>query len=265
MASNGEVVERWLAVIEGRASRLIGGRSNSVMASGNTVYSYGRHFPMAVAMDSPTLGRWYLLNGDRYSVTTSGHQSMVRGALTGRTTMIVPFTALNAAGIVRESIEPVEITEDTWETRIRQSHDLKDVPRHLRTYVEPFPCPGEDTCEDARAIRTRYGYTYSHHGSTVRDKQRDADGLYRWEVSEHRLGASVFRATWRVERPSRRTCRGPFDIQGWDDTRVCRHGSRTEHRPNVTDEGTDTFLSGFDEQERPPLYFLAQLPREAVA
>ncbi len=40
------------------------------------VYSYGRHFPMAVYVD----GRW-IVNSDRYSVTTTRHQGYVRQAV----------------------------------------------------------------------------------------------------------------------------------------------------------------------------------------
>ena len=45
-----------------------------------TVYSYGAHFPLA-AYDFDTK-IWYL-NTDKYSATTSKHQSIVRQALQG--------------------------------------------------------------------------------------------------------------------------------------------------------------------------------------
>lgn len=40
------------------------------------VYSYGRHFPMAVFKN----GNWYV-NEDKYSRTTTAHQSYVRQAI----------------------------------------------------------------------------------------------------------------------------------------------------------------------------------------
>ena len=46
------------------------------------VYSYGQHFPIAVYnLDS---SMWYI-NTDKYSITTSRHQSIVRQALIGET------------------------------------------------------------------------------------------------------------------------------------------------------------------------------------
>jgi len=44
----------------------------SVFARGNTLYSYGMHFPLAVRKDNGI----YLLNGDKYSVSTSKHQNI---------------------------------------------------------------------------------------------------------------------------------------------------------------------------------------------
>lgn len=43
---------------------------NNVITDGNTIYSYGRHFPMA-SRHSDHIA----VNTDRYSVTTSKHQS----------------------------------------------------------------------------------------------------------------------------------------------------------------------------------------------
>ena len=43
---------------------------------GDTLYSYGYHFPLAKRVEG---GFW--VNPDRYSVTTSKQQGMVRGAI----------------------------------------------------------------------------------------------------------------------------------------------------------------------------------------
>jgi hypothetical protein len=255
MASNADVIERWSEVVTGRATRHLKGRS--VIADGNTVYSYGRHFPMAEAYRTRAGELWVLVNGDRYSVTTSGHQSMVRGqvARMGVPSIIVPFAALEAAGIIRSTIELLEVTPDANLEHHHQSRNLADVPKRERTYW------------------TQDGADW--HEVTV---EPDADGFYRWTRYEHRLGEAVFSAEFRRRRESARRCLGPFDGQvtrvtrSWsrDDrtdqwARVCRHGMVREHRPQVIDQGRATCLSGFDHQEKPPLYFLAQLPREAVA
>jgi hypothetical protein len=48
----------------------------SLFIEGDTLYSYGYHFPLAKRQEG---GFW--VNPDRYSVTTSKQQGMVRGAI----------------------------------------------------------------------------------------------------------------------------------------------------------------------------------------
>jgi hypothetical protein len=61
--------------------------SSSIFFEGKTIYSYGRHFPMAEFHDD-----CILINSDRYSVTTGKHQSLVRQAIYGhnKTIFTVP-------------------------------------------------------------------------------------------------------------------------------------------------------------------------------
>lgn len=55
-----------------------GNNSNrSLFIEGDTIYSYGYHFPLARRNADGT----FWVNPDKYSVTTSKHQSMVRGAI----------------------------------------------------------------------------------------------------------------------------------------------------------------------------------------
>lgn len=58
------------------------GRSHSgnLFFEGPTLYSYGRHFPVGVAMRPG----FYVINADRYSVSTGRHQSYARSATHGR-------------------------------------------------------------------------------------------------------------------------------------------------------------------------------------
>lgn len=56
-----------------------GGRT--VFFEGAALYSYGYHFPMACFLVGKDGGRGVVLNNDRYSVTTSKHQSITRGAI----------------------------------------------------------------------------------------------------------------------------------------------------------------------------------------
>lgn len=47
---------------------------------GNTIYSYGKHFPIAIRLWDGYAFK-YIWNSDKYSVTTSRHQSLVLNAI----------------------------------------------------------------------------------------------------------------------------------------------------------------------------------------
>jgi hypothetical protein len=100
--------------------------------NGDTLYSYGSHFILALK----TKQGKYLLNGDTYSVTTSGHQSEVRNYAPGNSP-IIPFSALyamiqqrtkNLTGYYDRdkelmNINILDITEDTWTIETRTDKD----------------------------------------------------------------------------------------------------------------------------------------------
>lgn len=162
MTTNSQVIDRYAAAAPDGA--MLRPRSNNVYVSddGRTIYSYGSHFPMAHIMpdgDSPR--GWWLVNGDSYSPTTNGHQSSLRGALakTHLPMLIVPFSALERAGISQDTIKPVQIMPDEFET-VWHSEDKPD---------------------------GTYAYDY-------RDMP---DGSRQWASRVHHLGASVFTATYR--------------------------------------------------------------------
>lgn len=75
-------------------------RSNNIFTGDNNqvIYSYGTHFMMAVANDDT---KTIVLNGDRYSPTTSHHQSHLRSAVqksmpNDYTSVIIPFSTARA-------------------------------------------------------------------------------------------------------------------------------------------------------------------------
>jgi len=77
-----------------------------IFCEGDTVYSYGYHFPLAkrigeVKNDKGEIQPVFVENGDRYSNTTSGHQSDTQKACQGPT---VSRVNLEAAGIHFESL-----------------------------------------------------------------------------------------------------------------------------------------------------------------
>jgi len=105
-------------------------------ADDDAVYSYGHHFPLATLCENG-----FLLNGERYSSTTSSHQSLTRSVClkacggNGLKFAVIPFTVLNSAGLSpARKIEIVDKTEDQYrdveytdrdgEKRVRQEHLL---------------------------------------------------------------------------------------------------------------------------------------------
>ena len=71
------------------------GQGSHLYIEGEVLYSYGKHFPLLVRTD------WgFLQNADRYSNSTSKHQS-----LAGRyATVLIPFSALNRANLDYQKI-----------------------------------------------------------------------------------------------------------------------------------------------------------------
>lgn len=90
-------------------------KGTNVFIDGDTLYSYGYYFPMAVRMSERIpkgCKEVIVVNGDRYSVTTSGHQSMLQGALYGSDRYVTTsFGALQRAveHVRRQAVEPGEM------------------------------------------------------------------------------------------------------------------------------------------------------------
>ena len=113
------------------------------------IYSYGRHFPL-VRFIPGTRKRpaVFLINGDRWRgggwSATGRHQESVRTAVAetvaymnscGKraTSLIVPFSALNGAGIRLDSIRPVDVRNDRVEEITHRTRHFTDIPRWMRT------------------------------------------------------------------------------------------------------------------------------------
>lgn len=99
------------------------GKASNMSIDGDTLYSYGRHFPLALRSETPE-GYKFLINGDRYSVSTTGHQS--RCFELGPQ---IPFSALRAAKIDPYDINVIEATESEWH---RVPDPTPDNPNHYR-------------------------------------------------------------------------------------------------------------------------------------
>lgn len=86
VVSSDEVAHLWAHKAQDSARNATG----SVFFRGDTIYSYGEHFPIARHITSKSGKSAVLFTTKTYSVTTSGHCSMVRSAISHLTRFDVP-------------------------------------------------------------------------------------------------------------------------------------------------------------------------------
>ena len=232
------------------------------------VYSYGTHFPLfRFIRRGPRTRPLVVLNGDTWGgprTRTPDHQETARRyAADLADTIVIPFSALDGAGIDIDSIRPIHVRADeTWQETVTV-HAWDDVPTWRRSVWRD----GES-----------------------RPLEPGADGSYSWQETRHRLGDALFSAVrqetyTRAARPfevSRETARVTIDVapresycgalegSGASGPHVvgpagaCIHCARPLET-RVTVRRRAVYLSSFDYQETRPLYFLAALPRGAGA
>ena len=77
------------------------GTASNMFVEGDTLYSYGHHFPLVERYGLPS-GYKFLINADRYSLTTSQHQSRVfhLGPLWHEAVKNLAVASWNAEGMV---------------------------------------------------------------------------------------------------------------------------------------------------------------------
>lgn len=184
--------------------------------------------------------RTFLVNGDLGGTRNRSHQNnllfWMNQAQQPFPVLIVPFSALEAAGIDRATIKPIEIREDRWE-EIR--HDIK-----------PFSKADVIWKEQDNEGRN-FGYGWWEDGRIrgrpeLRFQRLRTDGGRTTEIRTY------FRGWQQVKRDEK----GHYSIENrhWlgDSCFRAKVGSRYR-----------TFVSSFDYQERFPLYFLAEVPPTA--
>ena len=120
-----DIATRWTKVVRGQEVRNY--EHERMPIYGDLICSYGSHFVLA----QPLRNRKgeveaFLLNGDRATKTTTKHQDAVRSAIarTGLPSVILPYSALDQAGIEPTSVRIVEVTEDRWETTTEVRHEF---------------------------------------------------------------------------------------------------------------------------------------------
>lgn len=252
-----EVIQRWIDVTEGRAENYVSNRNTPIVR--DRLYSYGTHFELARPLRSRA-GRVkaYVLNGDTPWNTggwnrsaTPGQQWYLREHVT-LPKVIIPFAALEGAGVSLDTIRIIHILQDRHEVRKHHSetfpsgaywHD-EGIYEHVDLTPEEIAnkrditgrhvYPGQTRAyrqvASKKVLRTSFR-TWTDEITVTRDDHANPTG-YDWETRHHWLGEALIRA--RVS------------FWGAD--------NKTHHRWAY-------FLSGFDHQEPAPLYFLCELPR----
>lgn len=86
-------------LVQAFANGATSGKSSSMFIEGNVIYSYGKHFPLAVR--NPT---GFVINIDKVSVTTSKHQTLIKRHL----------APINAQMTTAEIKEIAEEEEKNW-------------------------------------------------------------------------------------------------------------------------------------------------------
>lgn len=248
MTSNQDIVDAWFEYQMGKRDSLRNAKKCSVGADPGKLYSWGSHFtlvePIRYGDDKSGLPDLWLLNGDRWSNSTSRHQRQVLACAEGSVVpfVVVPFSALDRAGVDRSTFtvhdkqdEQVVKTDHVVDTFDDLPEGMTYVARVEREITPDAPLRSGETLNSRTVWReipetgnfgnleVAYGVSYPpNHG----DK-------YKYSTYEHLLGECVFSAD------------------------VLAHDSL--HRKIVRKQVT--FLSGFDHGEREGShYFLCELP-----
>lgn len=149
MKTNQEVADAWAMGYSAK--------SGNMFTDGQTIYSYGYHFPIAKRVNGHVL-----YNHTRYSATTSKHQCHVRRAMSGPVVLCRDINANNnerytrryVEGLLRKILKCRKI-----EDRVA---DVMEELRHYRKYLEVM---NEKEPKWYRDVRFAMG---NLHGKTLR-------------------------------------------------------------------------------------------------
>ncbi|MFF5985929.1 hypothetical protein [Prauserella flavalba] len=194
MASHRDIAARFAQEAGKPNAQLLRAQSGNVLVSpfnDRDLCSYGTHFVLArIMLDEHGDRSWWLLNGDTYSVSTSGHQRLVREEC-GKTVLpvlIVPFSCLREARIDRDTITPIDIQDESFETVTHYAHEWDSVPDHAQYSARLLP-----------------------------------DGRYAWHTHRHWLGASLFRAAYTVRESGEYRTRTAYFLSAFDEQETRPH------------------------------------------
>lgn len=140
----------------------------------DVLYSYGRHFPMAIRIKNKAIAPigTVIFNGDRYSVTTSSHQSGTQRALSGQSVITTSLSALNAATGQRglhsllESIKLIDFEDEQSGT--------SDPPSDATTINY------EDELETVKIVWKPRGFNTAEQEQEYKELCESGRGSYHW-------------------------------------------------------------------------------------
>lgn len=260
-ASYEKVIERWLALERGESPGHGGYLSHWRMPTRpGRIDSYGSHFVLAETVrDRKRRIRCFLLNGDRSTMTTmTKHQPAVRGALqkSGVTCIVIPFSALRAAGIDRSSVVPIDVRADRNEEIITTCDPIDlDMVRWEEPRQQMQPVYASGILQESRVPGACFqdGLIPGRPEISINRTLRGFDYTLREFVDYDDPEVRIYHNNLTVEHN---------DEYGWH-TKSYRHWLGDSLFRAKVGNGWRTFLSSFDYQERPALYFLAEIPRRA--
>ena len=123
--------------------------NKNMFFSGDTIYSYGRHFPVATFIDEKSTGETYVIyNNDSYSVSTTKHQSYVRRAVSHYE--IIPVNTRIASVIAEYGHKTPRIESVTAEYGHKTQQNLRN---YLKTMLKSY------AVEHLENILQNTGYT----------------------------------------------------------------------------------------------------------
>lgn len=184
--SSAKVIARWVQEVGKENPRFLRPSKPPIyIGAGDIIYSYGTHFVLGQLIGTREKG-FVLLNSERYSVTTGGHQADIRYEVrkAGLRAILIPFASLRGAGIddaLRKTITPIEIQDDEFVQRKHTAPTLEEVPEKNRWNAHQLP-----------------------------------DGRFEYETTQHIMGESVFRADYRLE-PYGQTISRAYFVSAFDE------------------------------------------------
>lgn len=193
MVSHDRVAHRWA---QRPAAPKDHARGHSMFFEGDTIYSYGSHFPIARWAFPPKSSPVVLFTSRSYSVTTAKHKSKVHHALGYGSVFTVPNVRANSKTEHRDNVrallqESAEALRKSKRARAHKARHLQESAELLdtaRRYARLFrtgqriPKTSAKIAEEIEAARALQRKREA--GALVKARARDAEAFERWRAGD---------------------------------------------------------------------------------